>query len=67
MVKNNPVLGIYAKTSPTILVRIPMRKPSDICKSNTDLKELRMNVEAVERIQIPEDILPKPLDIITKN
>ena len=48
--KNKAVSGLHAKMSPTILVRILIRKHSDICKRNVILKELRTNVEVVARI-----------------
>ena len=39
--KIEPVLGFHAKVAPTILVEIPMQRPSDAGKSNVSLKEIR--------------------------
>ena len=55
-----PVSGLHAKVPPPILVMMPMRKPSYTRKNNIFLKELRTNVEVVERIQRLPDILLKP-------
>ena len=51
---------LHAKASPTILVKMPMRIPSDTGKRNSVLKELSMTEEAVARIQRPEDIPSNP-------
>ena len=58
----NPTLFLHAKQAPTILVNMPKQIPSDTGKRNVVLKELSMTKEAMERIQRPDIILPKPLD-----
>ena len=62
-----PFLVLHAKVAPTILVKMPMRRPSNDGKSNVVSKELSTTEEAVERIQRPEDIPLKPPGIISKN
>ena len=61
------VLGLHAKAAPSILVKMPMQRPSDAGKRNVSSKDMSMTEEEVVRIQILEDIPPKPLDIVAKN
>ena len=62
-----PVLGLHAEAAPSILVKMPMQRPSDASKRNATLKELSTNEEAVTRFQRTEDISPKPPNIVSKN
>ena len=48
--ENKLVSSLHVKASPTIMVKIPMRIPSDVDKNNVFLKELRTNEEALEEI-----------------
>ena len=63
----HPVLGLHAEAAPTILENLLMKRPSDVGKINVSSKELNTTEEAVERIQRPEDIPPKPSDIVANN
>ena len=60
------VLGLHAKVAPTSLVKMPMRRPSDVSKNNVSLKYLGTTEEAVESIQRPQDIPLKPSDKIVE-
>ena len=62
-----PFLVLHAKVAPTILVKMPMQRPSDADISTAASKELSTTEEAVARIQRLEDIPPKPPDIVAKN
>ena len=63
----HPFLGLHAEAAPTILENLLMKRPSDVGKINVSSKELNTTEEAVERIQRPEDIPPKPSDILANN
>ena len=62
-----PVLGLHVEAPLTILVKMPMQRLSNVGKINATSKEMSMTEEEVVRIQILEDIPPKPLDIVAKN
>ena len=60
--KNKAVVGLPTTTLQSSLASLERRKPFNAQYRNTVLKELRMNVEVVARIERAKEIPPKPPD-----